>query len=121
MNKCYKKTESVVTREIAGETMLIPITSQLADMQQIFALDAVSALIWSLLDGTHTLQVYRLLDQPPTPDSPGFFLPFTDATSGGRVNCCHPRWVKGYRLWSPATQPGGSAINEIIHRHVRRF
>jgi len=56
MNKCYKKTESVVTREIAGETMLIPITSQLADMQQIFALDAVSALIWSLLDGTHTLQ-----------------------------------------------------------------
>jgi hypothetical protein len=56
MSIVFKRTESVVTREIAGETMLIPITSQLADMQQIFALDAVSALIWSLLDGTHTLQ-----------------------------------------------------------------
>ena len=56
MNTVYKKTESVVTREIAGETMLIPISSQLADMQQIFALDAVSALIWSLLDGNHRFE-----------------------------------------------------------------
>jgi hypothetical protein len=56
MNKVYKKTESVVTREIAGETMLIPISSQLADLQQIFSLDAVSALIWSLLDGTRSFQ-----------------------------------------------------------------
>lgn len=29
-----------------------------------------------------TLQVYRLLDQTRSPDDPGYFLPFTDATSG---------------------------------------
>jgi len=29
-----------------------------------------------------TLQVYRLLDQPPRPGDPGFFLPFMDATTG---------------------------------------
>ena len=56
MDHVYKATESVVVREIAGETMLIPITSQLADMQKIFTLDEVSALIWSLLDGKHSLQ-----------------------------------------------------------------
>lgn len=53
MTAIYKRTESVVTREIAGETMLIPVTSQLADLQKIFTLDDVSALIWSLLDGEH--------------------------------------------------------------------
>ena len=55
MDPCYKRTEAVVTRKIAGETMLIPITSHLADLQQIYALDAVSARIWSLLDGSHNL------------------------------------------------------------------
>jgi hypothetical protein len=56
MDQLYKATESVVVRRIAGETMLVPITSKLADMQKIFALDEVSALIWSLLDGKHSLQ-----------------------------------------------------------------
>lgn len=56
MGVLYKRTESVVTRTIAGETMLIPVSSHLADLQQIFTLDAVSALIWSLLDGEHGLQ-----------------------------------------------------------------
>lgn len=56
MNQIYKRKGSIVVREIAGETMLVPITGNLADMQKIFALDDVSALIWSLLDGTHGLQ-----------------------------------------------------------------
>ena len=30
----------------------------------------------------HTLQVYRLLDQPSRPGDPGYFLPFMDATTG---------------------------------------
>ena len=45
-------------------------------------IEKIGYVSFELGDGTHTLQVYRLLDQPPTPDSPGFFLPFTDATSG---------------------------------------
>ena len=56
MSNIYKKTESVVTREIAGETMLIPITGNLADMQQIFTLDEVSATIWNALDGHRALE-----------------------------------------------------------------
>jgi hypothetical protein len=56
MSTNYKRIESVVTREIAGETMLIPITSKLADMQKIFSLDDVSSFIWDRLDGEHGLQ-----------------------------------------------------------------
>ena len=55
MKSIYKKTESVVTREIAGETMLIPITGNLADMQSLFALDDVSAFIWNMLDGSKSI------------------------------------------------------------------
>jgi len=46
----YRRTAAVVTREIAGETMLVPIHGNMADMARIFALDEVSGLIWSLLD-----------------------------------------------------------------------
>ena len=50
MEHRYRKTDSVVTRKIAGETMLVPIHGNMADMARIFALDEVSGLIWSLLD-----------------------------------------------------------------------
>lgn len=56
MSVIYKKTESVVTREIAGEIMLIPVSRNLADMQKIFALDDVSAFIWNMLDGACDLR-----------------------------------------------------------------
>lgn len=47
----------MVTRQIAGETLLIPIRSQVADMQNIFALTHTSAeYIWQQLDGKQNLQ-----------------------------------------------------------------
>lgn len=48
----YRKRDDVVTREIAGETMLIPIRGKLVDMQRIFSLNPVAAHIWQQLDGT---------------------------------------------------------------------
>ncbi len=47
----FKKKEEIVSREIAGETILVPIKGKLADMQRIFALDDVSEYIWQQLDG----------------------------------------------------------------------
>ena len=49
--KVYKKRDEIVSREIAGETILVPIKGKLADMQRIFALDHVSEYIWEQLDG----------------------------------------------------------------------
>ncbi len=46
----YVKPGPVVTREIAGETLLVPVQGNLAERQQVFALDPVAALIWSRLD-----------------------------------------------------------------------
>lgn len=56
----YRKKEDIVTRKIAGETLLVPIRSQVADMQKIFALDnQVAEYIWQQLDGRQSLQEIR--------------------------------------------------------------
>ena len=51
LDKTYKRKENVVTREIAGETLIVPVHGKLADMQRIFALDPVAAFVWRHLDG----------------------------------------------------------------------
>jgi hypothetical protein len=53
--KVYKRDETVVTRDIVGEMILVPIRGKLADMQRIFTLNDVGAYIWSSLDGERSL------------------------------------------------------------------
>lgn len=54
-DKIYKREEHIVTRDIVGETILVPIRGKLADMQRIFTLNGVGAYIWSNLDGERSL------------------------------------------------------------------
>ena len=44
-----RRSQHVVSRQVAGETLLIPIRGRLADMQRIFAIDPVAAYVWDLL------------------------------------------------------------------------
>jgi hypothetical protein len=53
--KVFKKKEEIISREIAGETILVPISGKLADMQKIFAVDAVAEFIWQQVDGKNDL------------------------------------------------------------------
>jgi hypothetical protein len=55
----YRRDDSVVVREIAGETLLVPIRGDLAAMQRIFTLNPVGAFIWEQLDGVRTLAEAR--------------------------------------------------------------
>jgi len=55
----YRKKEDIVTRRIAGETILVPIRSNLADMQGIYSLNPVAEFIWEQLDGNQNLQQIR--------------------------------------------------------------
>jgi hypothetical protein len=48
--KRYKKKNTIVSREIAGEYFLVPIRGRLADMQKIFTLNPVAEYIWQELD-----------------------------------------------------------------------
>lgn len=55
----FRKREEIVSREIAGETILVPIRGKLVDLQHIFSLNPVAAHIWQALDGEKTLAEIR--------------------------------------------------------------
>jgi len=59
LNKTYRKKENIVTRHIAGETLLVPIYGELANMERIFTLDPVAAFIWEQLNGEKSLEDIR--------------------------------------------------------------
>lgn len=54
--KIFKKKEEIVSRKIAGETILVPIKGKLADMQRIFSLNTIAEYIWERIDGKNNIQ-----------------------------------------------------------------
>ena len=45
------KNSNVVTRSIAGETIIVPIRGHMRDLGSIFTLNEVGTLVWELIDG----------------------------------------------------------------------
>ena len=45
----------VVRREIAGETILVPVRGKAADMRRMYSLNPTAAFIWARLDGVRPL------------------------------------------------------------------
>jgi len=50
----YQKSPDVVSREILGETILVPIRNNVGDLESIYTLNETAALAWSLMDGNRT-------------------------------------------------------------------
>ena len=50
------KQPNWVSRRIAGETILVPLAGNIADLDSIFVLDEVGSAIWDLLDGQRSPQ-----------------------------------------------------------------
>ena len=66
-HQIYKKTQEIIDRTVAGETILVPLRGKLVDMQRIFAVNPVGGCIWQQLDGQRTVadicrQVYAVFD-----------------------------------------------------------
>jgi hypothetical protein len=60
----YERDPNVVTREIAGERILVPIRKRAADMAAIYVLNETGARIWNLLDGQRSLaDIAEILEQ----------------------------------------------------------
>ena len=56
LNSLFRRKEQIVGRRIAGETILVPIRGNLADMERIFALNPMGEFIWERLDGKNSLE-----------------------------------------------------------------
>ena len=48
--------KSFVTRRIAGETIVVPITGTVADLGAVYTLNDVGSFIWHLIDGRRSAQ-----------------------------------------------------------------
>jgi Coenzyme PQQ synthesis protein D (PqqD) len=48
--RCFQKDKNLVTRSIAGETIIVPVRSGVSDMEHIHVLNEVGSRVWDLLD-----------------------------------------------------------------------
>jgi hypothetical protein len=49
------RSEQVVVRNIGDETILVPISGSLADLEQVFVLNALGLFVWERLDGSRSV------------------------------------------------------------------
>jgi hypothetical protein len=63
-NAILRPAGEIVRREIAGETILVPVRGRTADMRRIFSLNPTAAFLWQRLDGKRTVSqlLAELLD-----------------------------------------------------------
>ncbi len=51
LDAVFAKKDDLLARNIAGETLIVPIRGRVGDLDSIFTLNDVGYRIWSLLDG----------------------------------------------------------------------
>lgn len=51
----YKQADDLVSREIAGEVLLVPIRNNIGDLESIYTFNETGAFIWSKMDGNKSL------------------------------------------------------------------
>lgn len=56
LDKVYKKCDSIVSRKIADEFILVPIRRNMGDLESIYTLNEVAARIWELIDGKRKIR-----------------------------------------------------------------
>jgi hypothetical protein len=62
LSRCFEKDPTVVSRNIAGEYLLVPTRSKISDLDSIYTLNEVAARIWELLDGKSTIgEIHQLI------------------------------------------------------------
>ena len=59
LSAVFAKQEDIVSRDIAGEAVLVPIRGRLADLQRFFSLNPIAAEIWRCLDGVRNVRAVR--------------------------------------------------------------
>jgi len=50
------RSQSVVAREVAGETLIVPIRGKVGDLASIYSFNGTGSLIWKLLQAPRTVE-----------------------------------------------------------------
>jgi len=54
-NRYFVREKDLVTRTIAGETIIVPVKNNVGDLDSIYALNEVGSTIWELIDGKNSI------------------------------------------------------------------
>ena len=54
LEKCFVREDDLVTRDVAGEIIIVPIKGHVGDLEGVFTLNEVGAMLWRLIDGKTT-------------------------------------------------------------------
>ena len=54
LDKCFIKVKDLVTRDVAGEKLIVPIKGHVGDLEGVFTLNEVGAMIWERINGQTT-------------------------------------------------------------------
>jgi len=64
LGNVFRHAEKIVCRKVMEETMLVPISGDLAKMDELYALNETSAFIWQALDGNRSVaDIGTMLEQ----------------------------------------------------------
>ena len=53
---CFVKEEDLVTRDVAGETIIVPIKGRVGDLDSIYTLNELGTFIWHQLEAGPTIR-----------------------------------------------------------------
>jgi capsid portal protein len=61
----YKRNQSVVSRKIEGELVIVPIRSGVGDLNSLYTLNPVGSVLWEFMNDEHTVteMVQRVCDE----------------------------------------------------------
>ena len=54
MDMCFAKESDLVTRDVAGEIIIVPIKGHVGDLEGVFTLNELGTMIWELINGQTT-------------------------------------------------------------------
>jgi hypothetical protein len=54
LDKCFTKESDLVTRDVAGEKIIVPIKGHVGDLEGVFTLNEVGVTIWQRINGQTT-------------------------------------------------------------------
>jgi Coenzyme PQQ synthesis protein D (PqqD) len=61
----YERNRDVVSRQIAGELIIVPIRSGVGDLNSLYTLNPVGSVLWDFMNEGHTIgeMVQRICDE----------------------------------------------------------
>ena len=55
-NQVPSRSPDIVSRELSGELLLVPIKKNASDVNEFYTLNNVGSYIWGQIDGQHTVE-----------------------------------------------------------------